>query len=61
MSTCAKTSGLSDDDSDTTKNKVLIQDIIQLLSALMVNIISVHLRGVVFPRALARGKTTSKG
>jgi len=27
MSTCVKTSGLSDDDSVTTNNKVLIQDI----------------------------------
>ena len=35
-------------------------NIIQLMSALKVNIIIVHPRSVVFPRALARGKTTSQ-
>ena len=36
-------------------------NIIQLLPPLKVNIIIVHPRGVVFPRALAPGKTTSQG
>jgi hypothetical protein len=34
---------------------------IPLLPALKVNIIIVHPRGVVFPRVLSRGKTTSQG
>jgi hypothetical protein len=33
----------------------------QLMPALKVNIIIVHPRGVVFPRVLAQGKTTSQG
>jgi len=44
-----------------TRGSVVVLNIIQLLPALKVNIIIVHPRGVVFPRALSRGKTTFQG
>jgi hypothetical protein len=46
--------------SNLTQARCTRYNIIQLLPALKVNIIIVHPRGVVFSRALARGKTTSQ-
>jgi hypothetical protein len=45
----------------TTRHRNASSNIIQLMPAVKVNIIIVHPKGVVFPRALARKTTTSQG